>query len=73
VLRRLCTWPAAEAKSDAGLLDFWLAVMGYNAPESEYAAWRDFFRSAYADRPAAETVSAMTFAITMNPYFLLHK
>lgn len=73
VLRKVCAWPAAEAKADAVLLEFWLALMGYNAPEAEYAAWRDFFRGAYADRPAADTVSAMTLAITMNPYFLLHK
>lgn len=73
VFRKLCAWPAAEAKSDAVLLEFWLGVMGYNAPEAEYVAWRDFFRRAYAQRPAAETVTAMTLAITMNPYFLLHK
>ena len=29
--------------------------------------------ASYEDQPAAETVAAMTLAITMNPYFLLHK
>lgn len=72
-LRKLCAWPAATAKDESVLLEFWLSVMGYNAPESEFAAWRDFFRLSYGHRPAAETVAAMTLAITMNPYFLLHK
>ncbi|HEY7610714.1 MAG TPA: hypothetical protein VIF14_15910 [Alphaproteobacteria bacterium] len=71
-LRELCAWPAAAAKSEDVLQAYWFAVMGYNAPESEYRAWRDFFLGAsYRDRPAAETIDAMTFAITMNPYFLL--
>jgi hypothetical protein len=47
--------------------------MGYNASEEEYVAWRDFFLSEYAKQPAAETIAAMTFAITMNPSFLLHR
>jgi len=72
-LRKLCRWPAAEAKSDAVLQEFWFSVMGYNAPQSEYTAWREFFLASYASRPAAETIDAMTLAITMNPYFLLHR
>ena len=72
-MQKLCAWPAESAKSDAVLQEFWLSVMGYNAPEAEYAAWRDFFRQSYGQRAAAETVAAMTLAITMNPYFLLHK
>jgi hypothetical protein len=56
------------------LLDFWLGVMGYNAPDEEFTAWRDMFlHSSYQNRPAAETIEAMTLAITMNPHFLLHK
>ena len=54
-------------------MEYWLSIMGYNAPEAEYVAWRDYFLASYQGRPAAETVSAMTLAITMNPYFLLHK
>ena len=72
-LRTLCRWPAAEAKSDAVLQEFWFSVMGYNAPQTEYAAWRDFFLTRYANRSAAETIDAMTLAITVNPYFLLHR
>jgi hypothetical protein len=72
-LHALCRWPAPEAKKDNVLTDFWFSVMGYNAPEAEYAAWRHFFLTTYASRPAAETIDAMTLAITMNPYFLLHR
>jgi hypothetical protein len=72
-LRTLCQWPAEEGKADAVLQEFWFSVMGYNAPQSEYAAWREFFLTSYAKRSAAETISAMTLAITMNPYFLLHR
>lgn len=72
-LKKLCAWPAPEARSEQVLLDFWLSVMGYNAPEDEFLAWRDFFLHSYRNRPANETVDAMTLAITMNPHFLLHK
>ena len=71
-LKKVCAWPAPEAASDAVLSGFWLGVMGYDAPQAEYVTWRDFFRSKYAGKPGPETVEAMTFAIMMNPYFLLH-
>ena len=72
-LRALCRWPAMEAKTDAVLQEFWFSVMGHNAPQGEYASWREFFLASYANRPAAETIDAMTLAITMNPFFLLHR
>jgi len=72
-LKQVCAWPGAAAQSETTLQEFWLAVMGYSAPESEYRAWRDFFRTAYAAKPPAETVAAMTLAITMNPHFLLQQ
>jgi len=55
------------------MMEYWLYIMGYNAPEAEYVAWRDYFLASYGSRPGADTVTAMTLAITMNPYFLLHK
>ena len=72
-LHKLCAWPAAESRDERVLLEFWTSVMGYNASEDEYVAWRDFFLREYATQPAAEAIAAMTFAITMNPSFLLHK
>ena len=47
LLQKLCTWPAAGAKTDALLMDYWLSIMGYNAPEAEYVAWRDYFLASY--------------------------
>jgi hypothetical protein len=72
-LHKLCAWPAPAAKDEALLLAFWTSVMGYNAAGHEYTAWRDFFLSEYHNQPAAETIAAMTFAITMNPSFLLNR
>ena len=72
-LQKLCTWPAADAQADTLMMEYWLYIMGYNAPEAEYVAWRDYFLASYGSRPGADTVTAMTLAITMNPYFLLHK
>ena len=55
-------------------MDFWLSVMGYNAPESRIRGLARLLPDAPTrSRPAAETVAAMTLAITMNPYFLLHQ
>jgi hypothetical protein len=72
-LRSACTWPSTEARSDGVLQAFWIGIAGYDAPESEYRAWRDFLRRTYAERPAVEAVRAMTFAATMQPSFLLHR
>ena len=74
LLKKLCAWPAPEAQTETVLLDFWWSIMGHNAPQQEYLAWRDFLLGpSYRRRPAAETIAAMTLTITMNPYFLLHK
>ncbi len=73
-LAAVCQWPDAGAKSEATMRDFWMSVMGYDAPVEEYLAWRDFFlRSSYASKPGHETVPAMVQAILMNPHFLLKK
>jgi hypothetical protein len=69
----LCTWPSGEARSEEVMIAFWLAMMGYNAPKSEYEAWRDFVRKTYAQNKPQEVVSAMTLAIMLNPHFLLQR
>ncbi len=70
-LEALCTWPSAEARSEDVLIAFWLAMMGYNAPKSEYEIWRDFVRDTYTKRKPSEAIEAMTVALMLNPYFLL--
>ena len=72
-LQQLCHWPSSMAKEEGVLLDFWGGVMGYNAGEDEYLAWKEFFLREYRDSKPGETVAAMTLAITMNPRFLLHR
>jgi hypothetical protein len=72
-LEALCAWPAPEAKSDAVLTAFWLAMAGYNAPQEEYAIWRDFIIGTYGDKKATEAIESMTLALMMNPYFLLEQ
>ncbi len=73
-LGRLCAWPRAEATDEAVMLSFWVSLMGYSAPREEYEAWRSFFlTSSYAQKPAREVIPAMALAITLNPYFLLHR
>jgi hypothetical protein len=72
-LETLCTWPSQEAKSDAVLTDFWLALAGYNAPQEEYQIWRDFIVGTYGEKKAPEAIEAMTLALMMNPYVLLEQ
>lgn len=72
-LQQLCQWPLPAAKEGRVLLEFWSSVMGYNAGEDEYLVWKEFFLREYRDSKPAETVAAMTLAITMNPRFLLHR
>jgi hypothetical protein len=72
-LEALCTWPSAEAKSEQVMMAFWLAMMGYNAPQEEYSIWRDFVLATYERKKAQEAIEAMTLALLMNPYFLLEQ
>lgn len=73
-LATVCRWPAPEAQEESTMRMLWLSVMGYDAPEEEFLAWRDFFlRSSYAAKPAAEAVPALLFSILYNPHFLLRK
>lgn len=72
-LEALCTWPSAEAKSEAVLQGFWLAMMGYNAPKAEFQVWRDFVLKTYEGKRTQDAVEGMTLAIMLNPYFLLQQ
>jgi hypothetical protein len=55
------------------LTAFWLAMMGYNAPQEEFLVWKDFVLATYGEKKAAEAIEAMTLALMMNPYFLLEQ
>jgi len=72
-LEALCTWPSYEARTETVMMAFWLSMMGYDAPKSEYEVWRDFVRRTYGQTDPEETIESMTLAIMLNPYFLLQK
>ena len=71
----LCKWPAATAKDEQVMLNVWMAVMGFQAPKSEFVAWRQWFvetqAPAYDTAANTEVLTAMLEAAMMNPYFLL--
>ena len=71
-MSKLCAWPAAEAKTDEVLMAYWTELTQFDAPGTEFEAWKSFFlNSDYANRPAKEVITAMTLSAWMNPYFLL--
>lgn len=72
-MRKVCAWPAAEARTDETLQAFWMAVMAFQAPKAEFLAWKDWFttQEAFQAKPGPEVVQAMMYAMFMNPYFLL--
>ena len=70
ILHKLCVWPAAESRDETCCSSSGRASWATTRSEDEYMAWRDFFLREYGNQPAAETIAAMTFAITMNPCFL---
>jgi hypothetical protein len=49
VLKRMCTWPAETARSEAAMTDFWLSVMGYNAPEAKRCVMKRLFEYMVAE------------------------
>lgn len=72
-MRKVCAWPAAEARTDEALQAFWVSVMAFQAPKAEFTAWKDWFagQETFQQKPGPEVVQAMLYAMFMNPYFLL--
>ncbi len=77
IMMEICKWPAPVAKSEDVLLRFWVATVQFDAPKSEFDAFRDCFLdtdSPYAREESPVTVAAIVKAGLLNPYFLLeHK
>ncbi|HEX4923203.1 MAG TPA: hypothetical protein VFV50_03925 [Bdellovibrionales bacterium] len=68
----VCDWPAASARSDSSLLAFWVSVMSYDAPESEYTAWKDYFQAQeFSNAGGEKIIEGLLATIFLNPYFLL--
>ena len=72
-LKPVCAWPADSAKTDAVPQALWLALMEFDAPETEYQAWKQYFVSdpVLSQATAPKALSAMILAALYNPYFLL--
>ncbi|MBP9706410.1 MAG: hypothetical protein KBD78_02135 [Oligoflexales bacterium] len=76
ILAEICMWPLPNAKNEDALLNLWLIIMGFEAPESEYKAWRDFYldkNSPFANADAQTTSTSMFKTMFLNPYFLLEQ
>ncbi len=68
----LCQWPSATGRNEESLKTFWTTLMGYDAPEDEYIAFRYFFLSdQWRQARPNDVVWAMSYSVLMNPYFLL--
>ena len=75
-LERICAWPNPLAKNEALMMQIWFSVMGYDAPEAEFSAWKGYFLSSdsvFVNKSGQETLAAMLATILLNPYFLLEQ
>lgn|GEM_PF-5090871 len=72
-LGALCVaWPHGRARTEPALLNFWLALVSFDAPMEEFEVWRDFLMSpTFAAAPAGILVEAAATSALMNPGFLL--
>jgi hypothetical protein len=74
VLQPLCAWPAADARKTGPLVMLWQSVMSYDAPRSEFEAFKEFFQGPDWDAATGEeAVAAMMTAMLMNPRFLVRQ
>ena len=63
---------ASQKPNEELLLDYWLNTMNYDAPFTEFIAWRDFVWSEELElMPPDEFVWSINLAIFYNPYFLI--
>jgi hypothetical protein len=69
----LCQWPAPSAQTDAVLYAFWSGLMGYDAPSTEFNAWKNYFLTepSYQTASVSTVISEMGLAALYNPFFLL--
>jgi hypothetical protein len=73
-VKALCTWPDAGARDEAVLQSLWSALAAYDAPPSEYEAWRDhFLGETYRNKKADDVIPLMVTMAMLNPHVLLQK
>ncbi|WP_394833027.1 hypothetical protein LVJ94_41645 [Pendulispora rubella] len=72
VVQSICAWPVASARDEAVLHAFWNGLTAFDAPQSEYEAWRDHFLGpTYATATGETVIPFMVTAAMLNPYVLL--
>ncbi len=69
--KKICNWPAAEAKDPKNLESIWLHFLKYDSPEEEFNIWRSFVLSEKFSLNGKAAASEMFYMMFMNPYFLL--
>jgi hypothetical protein len=72
-LTPICGWPAASAKTDQALYALWMSLLDFDAPDSEFQAWKDFVTTdpQIAQASGPQAAAALILAALYNPYFLL--
>lgn len=71
-LKGLCESTTGLRASQDVLFDYWLALMGHDAPVSEFREWERFVSTApMSDLRGAEAVEQATLSILNSSYFLL--
>ena len=71
-IKGFCGFPEGQADWNEKLFTLWMTVMSFDAPLSEYEAWRAFWISPEArSMQGAEAVEWMMLSLFNNPYFLL--
>lgn len=73
-ISRMCTWPAEDAKSPSAMLDIWMSIMGFDAPESAYEDWQASIlaqNSVVLSMTGAKAVRSVLLLAFLDPHFLL--
>lgn len=71
-VRPFCGYPEGRSDWEESLFQLWMTIMAFDAPLSEFQAWRVFWVSPEArGLKGEEAVEWMILSILNNPYFLL--
>ena len=73
-MKAFCAWPAEGSRNNENLARLWEIVVGYDSPESEFVAWRDFLMSDEYSQESGKVVLEEALKMAwLNPYFLLRR
>ena len=69
-LRELCAAPLDQPLSDSLLFSLWTSIIGFEAPQSEFLAWKQYLADLDFAHAEDRTYKAI-YPVFMNPYFLI--